>query len=107
MKNTENTSEFILGGIANDFRFLFMRGLSERAVKNAWKSSVVDEKTNLSQNAFYFTQQIKHETERVATDVDRDIQDVLESLRKMGFEFDAKTIKKGSEIEITNIIQTE
>lgn len=49
------TSEFELYKIANDFRFYFLHHLSQKAVENSWRSSI-NVQTNLSQNAFYFSQ---------------------------------------------------
>jgi len=55
------TSEFELYKIANDFRFYFLHHLSQKAVENSWRSSI-NVQTNLSQNAFYFSQQCKSST---------------------------------------------
>ena len=96
------TSEFELYKIANYFRFYFLHHLSQKAVENSWRSSI-NVQTNLSQNAFYFSQQVKYDTLRVIEGVYKDIQNVLKSLRDFGFEFDVKTVKKGYSIEVTNI----
>lgn len=97
------TQEFTLGGISNEFRYHFIRILSDRASTNKWCSKDITIETNELQNAFYFNQTIKFDTDREVECVYRDIQDTLTSLKKLGFEFDTETIKKGSAIEVTNI----
>ena len=96
------TKNFKLGEIANDFRYHFTRILSDRASKNKW-SSTISVLTNEEQNAFYFSQTIKFDTDRVIECVYRDIQDTLESMKRLGYEFDVITTKKGYSIEVTNI----
>lgn len=98
----KRTRDFKLGEIANDFRFHFIRILSDAAYANRWKSTNKVE-TNKEQNAFYFEQQIQYDTGRVIEMVYRDIQDTLRTLKEFGFEFDVKTIKKGYSVEVTNI----
>ncbi|WP_418181311.1 hypothetical protein ACNSOL_12450 (plasmid) [Aliarcobacter lanthieri] len=98
----QKTPDFILGEIANDFRFYFIKSLSDKALSNSWKSSIKVE-TNEEQNAFFFTQSVQYDTGRVIEGVYRDIQDTLKSLRELGFEFNAKTTKKGYSIEVTEI----
>lgn len=49
-----NCSDFILGEIANDFRYQFTNILSDRAIANSW-SSTITVSTNKEQNAFTFT----------------------------------------------------
>ncbi|MFA7084734.1 MAG: hypothetical protein WC141_09385 [Arcobacteraceae bacterium] len=97
------TEEFKLGGIANDFRHSFLDLLSSKARKNSWHSSNVNVSTNKEQKALYFSHSIQHDTEIVIERVDRDIQESLQSMRNLGFQFDVKTIKKGYEIQVTNI----
>ena len=58
---------------------------------------------NEPQNAFYFSQIIKFDTDRVIECVYRDIQDTLESMKRLGYKFDVVTIKKGYSIEVSNI----
>ena len=94
--------EFILGEIANDFRHNFINILSDKASDNSW-SSTISVSTNDAQNAFYFSHDIKFDTDRVIECVYRDIQDTLKSMRNLGYEFEVKTVKKAYSIEVTNI----
>ena len=48
------TTEFELGGIANEFRNLFTKMLSDRAEKKGWKAKV-NVQTNEKQNMFLFS----------------------------------------------------
>lgn len=97
-----NCSDFILGEIANDFRYQFTNILSDRATANSW-SSTITVSTNKEQNAFYFSQAINFDTDIVIECVYRDIQNTLQSMRDLGYEFDVKTVKKAYSIEVTNI----
>lgn len=90
--------DFILGEIANDFRHQFTNILSDKASENKW-SSTINVLTNEKQNAFYFS----HRTNDLVDIVAKDIQDTLESMKRLGYEFDVKTTKKGYSIEVTNI----
>ena len=94
--------DFKLGEIANDFRHQFTNILSDKASENKW-SSTISVLTNEEQNAFYFSQTINLDTDRVIECVYRDIQDTLESMKRLGYEFDVITTKKGYSIEVTNI----
>lgn len=87
-------NDFILGEIANDFRHQFMNALSDKSSENSWKSTKVTVMTNEEQNAFYFSHSIQFDTGRVIECVYRDIQNSLETMRKLGYEFDVKTTKK-------------
>ncbi len=100
--SSKKTTDFILGEIANDFRHYFTNILSDFAFANSWKSTITV-MTNEEQNAFYFSHSIQFDTDRVIECVYRDIQNSLASMRKLGYEFDVVTIKKGYSIEITNI----
>ncbi|MCG3684459.1 hypothetical protein L5F43_03820 [Aliarcobacter butzleri] len=97
-----NCSNFTLGKIANDFRYQFTNILSDRATTNNW-SSTSSVSTNKEQNAFYFSQAINFDTDIVIECVYRDIQNTLQSMRDLGYEFDVKTVKKAYSIEVTNI----
>lgn len=96
------SKDFTLGEIANDFRHYFSSILLDKASENKW-SSTISVSTNEPQNAFYFSQIIKFDTDRVIECVYRDIQDTLESMKRLGYKFDVVTIKKGYSIEVSNI----
>lgn len=96
------TYQFKLGGIANDFRFLFTHRLSEKALQNSWKSSI-SLQTNGKQNAVYFEQSIGLDTARTVEAVYGDIQDVLKSIRDEEWEFDAICLKKAYSYVFKNI----
>ena len=81
-------NDFTLGEIANDFRHYFTNILSDKASENKW-SSTISVLTNEEQNAFYFSQTINLDTDRVIECVYRGIQDTLESMKRLGYEFDA------------------
>lgn len=49
------------------------------------------------------SQAINFDTDIVIECVYRDIQNTLESMRNLGYEFDVKTVKKAYSIEVTNI----
>jgi len=95
-------NDFKLGAIANDFRHHFTNILSDKARNNSWSSSITVS-TNKEQNAFFFSQKINFDTDSVVECVYRDIQDTLQSMRNLGYEFEVKTVKKAYSIEVTNI----
>lgn len=98
----KRTNEFTLYKLANDFRFLFTTRLSNKALENSWGSSIKVE-TNEAQDAFFFSQQVKYDTDRVMEGVYRDMMDVLESIRNEEWLFDVNMVRKGYELEVTNI----
>lgn len=98
----KRTPDFDLSSSANDFRFMFTNRLSFKALENSWRSSI-SVKTNETQDAFFFSQQVNYGTDWVLEGVDKDIMDVLESIRLEGWEFDIDIVRKGREVEITNI----
>lgn len=102
----KRTPDFTLNGIANDFRFLFTVRLSNKALENSWKSSIKVE-TNEAQDAFFFSQKVKFDTDRVMSQVYDDIMDVLESIRIEEWVFDVNMVRKGYELEVTNIRRGE
>lgn len=102
----KRTNDFTLHGIANDFRFLFTTRLSNKALENSWRSSIKVE-TNEAQDAFFFSQQVKYDTDRVMGGVYRDMMDVLESIRNEEWLFDVNMVRKGYELEVTNIRRGE
>lgn len=106
METTQNemkrTYDFILGEIANDFRFHFTNKLSNKALENSWRSSTKMQ-TNETQDALFFSQEIRYDTGRVVEAVYRDIQDVFKNMRDMEYTFDVKCINKAKKYEITNI----
>ena len=91
-------NDFTLGEIANDFRHYFTNILSDKASENKW-SSTISVLTNEEQNAFYFS----HRSNDLVDTIAKDIQDTLESMKRLGYEFDVITTKKGYSIEVTNI----
>ena len=103
MTTTNKTTEFTLGGIANDFRHNFTMCLSDKASSNNWGSKIKEISTNEQQDAFYFSQSINFDTLRTIECVYRDIQDTLKSMRELGYVFNVETIKKGYSLEVTNI----
>ncbi len=99
-------AEFKLGEIANDFRDVFLRALSNKAEENSWKAINVAFSTNEEQDALYFEQTIYLDTGRVIEGVYRDIQNILKSLRARGWEFQTKCIKKACKYKFENITLT-
>lgn len=96
------TFYFDLNKIANDFRFHFITKLSNKSVAGPWRSSTKI-RTNETQDAVFFSQEIRYDTDRVIEGVYRDIQGVLQEMRDIGFVFDVLCIRKGREYEFTNI----
>lgn len=89
--------EFIIGEIANDFRYRFTTRLSDKAKQNGWTSTNVEVWTNEEQNAFHLTHKPRSNVEMIKGDVEC----VLNTLKEM-FSFEIVSISSDG-CEIVNI----